>query len=239
MKIALRAALLAMAVALAATGPALAATKKQRFQVTFKGEHGQDWRVFPTDDETTPSCLLGIGASGESQLTAYTRKPTTVSLYADKKKGAIFGQVPIVAYLERQFTVGQAPPDDCLSVEYKELRDGATCDQTGYWNYYDFSPPAFVEVASGGGHVSIGVIRRDEDKILDTIFPRCPFAGVEEGKIEGQAKLSGKRLFDGKPHTIKGTTRRDYPAPEEHSVEGYDEWSMTIKAIKPKSKKRR
>jgi hypothetical protein len=229
--------LLALAVALAVCAPASAAKdrtfKKQRFAITFKGEHGQDWQVRPSDDETTPNCVVGLDGTGTSELEASTKKTQTVSLYVNRRSGTAFGDVPVKAELFRTLTLGSPPPDDCDNKMWRDLRDGATCDQGGFWNVYDFSPKAYVSLAAGRGGIAIKLIREDKERLLDEIFPLCPFNGVEEGKIEGQAKLSKARLFDGKTHTVKGFSRHDFPAPADHSVEGFYEWKLRIRAIEP------
>jgi hypothetical protein len=231
---------LVAALAVSATASATSGSlRKQRFAVTFKGEHGQDWQVRPSDDESTPNCIVGEDAMGSSQLDAKTRKTRVVKLYANRKAGTAFGDVPVDAFLERTFTLGSKPPDDCLTKEYKQLATSATCDQDGIWSFYGHSPRAYVSIAAGRGAIGVKLIREQQDRIEREIFPLCPFAGVNEGKVEGQAKLSKARLFDGKPHTVKGYGRNDFPAPAEHSVEGYYEWKLTIQAINPKPAKRR
>jgi hypothetical protein len=227
------AALLALASMLALSGTANAAQlKKERFQVTFTAEHAQDWQVRPSDDEHTPNCIVGQGGTGTSTLEANTRKPQTVVLYTNREAGVAFGDVPIDAYLTRTFGLGAKPPDDCLTVEYEQLSTSATCDQTGIWGFYGHSPAAEVSLAAARGRIGVEVQRHDEERILEEIFPLCPFAGVEEGKVEGRAKLSKAKLFSGRPQTVKGYSRHDFPGPAEHNVEGYYEWQMTIKALK-------
>ena len=225
--------LLAIATMFAVSGSAQAAQlKKQRFQVTFTAEHAQDWQVRPTDAEHTPNCIVGQGGTGTSTLEAKTRKPQTVELYANRKAGTAIGDVPIDAFLTRTFSLGQKPPDDCLTVEYEQLSASATCDQTGIWGQYDHSPAAEVSLAAARGRIGIQVNRGDEERILEEIFPLCPFAGVEEGKVEGEARLAKRKLFSGRPQTVKGYSRHDFPGPAEHNVEGYYEWKLTIKALK-------
>ena len=207
---------------------------KQKFEVTFKGEWGQDWYAYGDDNQNwsyQDQCIVGIGGNGGAQFDAWrTRK--VVSLPADAKKGVMYGQVPIETALTRTVTLGQKPPVDCDDT-YLELASHLACDQTAQWGRFG-NPPAYLNVIAGKGVVSVDVFREKEQELLDQIFPWCPFYGDGEGKIEGGAKLPAKKLFDGKPHTIKGKGRADQDGPSTHEAEGYYEWSLTIRYVKPK-----
>jgi hypothetical protein len=239
MKTFARAALLAMAVALALSTTAEAAPKltKQKFAVTFKGEHGQDWVVRLTDAEFEPNCTIGPGAYGSSQLDAQTRKTQVVTFLANRRAGTALGSAPVDAFLNRTFALGSTPPDDCRDVSYERWSGESCSDAPAAWSYWPHSPPADVAITAARGRIAVEVRRAEKERLLEELFPLCPFAGVEEGKIEGTTKLAKAKLFSGKAQTVKYSARHDYPAPKDHEVEGLYEWTLTIKAIKPKKRR--
>jgi hypothetical protein len=227
--------LCALAAAFAAATPAQAAPKlkEQRFVVNFKGEHGQDWSAQSSDDELEPVCLYGYGAYGSSELHAATTGPERVDFYVNRKAGTAFGSAPINAILARTFARGGLPPEDCRDAGYFDDRN---CDPAAVWSKGDPLQGATVDIQASRGQLSLQVTRYDEDAVLERVFGNeqdlCPFAGVDEGRIEGTVKLSKKKLFSGKPQKLSFTARHDFPGPAEHNVEGLQEWSLTIKALK-------
>jgi hypothetical protein len=207
---------------------------KQKFEVTYKAEYGQDWYAYGNDDRNwdyAEQCIVGIGGNGTAQFDAWRTKKL-VSLPADAKKGVIYGQVPVETALSRSVTLGQKPPLDCDEA-YLELASHLACDQTAQWGRFG-NPPAYLNIIAGKGVVSLDVAREKEQELINEIFPWCPFLGTEEGHLEGAAKLPAKKLFDGKPHTVKGKARRDQLGPSTHQAEGFSEWTLTIRYLKPK-----
>ena len=227
--------LVALAAAIALAGPAQAYDKltKQKFSVNFKGEHGQDWSAQWGDDEKEPVCLYGYGAYGSSELHAATTGPEVSTFYVNRKAGRAIGSVPINAILARDFHRGGLPPEDCRSHEYF---DEYNCQPAAVWSKGDPLQGATVDILATRGKLSLGVTRYDEDSVLERVFGEeqdlCPFAGTDEGKIEGSVKLSKAKLFSGKPQKLSFTARHDFPGPKDHNVEGLQEWSLTIRAVK-------
>ncbi len=226
-------ALCALSVCLPTT--ASAAPKKAKFEVTFKGYWGVDWYVRMEDEEPHHVCLAGIGANGESDFEAWTKnnRKVTATLYADPRKGSAFGHLPIETALERKLTMGQAHPG--CTEEYGKAASELDCDNgSPQWGRFN-NPPAYLDIAAGRGRVGVGVTRYEEEELIAQVWDWCPFWGNYEGKIGNEAKLSSKKLFSGKPVTVKGTTRMDYPGGGgNHEQEGYQEWKMTIRYVKPK-----
>jgi hypothetical protein len=229
------AALCALAVCAA---PAQALPKKQKFEVTYKAEYGQDWYAYGDDNSNwdyAEQCIVGIRASGSSEFHAQTKKKV-VSLPADAKKGVIYGQVPVEAWLHRKVTLGQRPPEGCGYSDYDELASRLDCDSgSPQWGLHG-NPPAYLNIIAGKGVVSTDVRREKEKELIDHVLPFCPFLGTEEGHVGGAAKLPAKKLFDGKAHTIKGKARHDQLGPSTHQAEGFSEYSLTIRYVKPKKR---
>jgi hypothetical protein len=231
------AALCAAASLLAVTSaPAQAAPKLklQKFSVKFSGEHGQDWKVSETDDEYEPNCILGPGAYGSSELHTYTTGAEVVTVAANRKAGVATGRAPLEAFLSHELALGSLPPADCRDVEYKQLQSLKDCSPVAGWNKTHPWRPANVWFTVARGKVGVEVELADENFVIENDLPHCPGAGYEETKIEGTKKINAKKLFAGKPQTIKFHARHDYPAPEHHDVEGFYEWTLTIKALPPK-----
>ena len=232
------AALLALAVCVPPASAAL--PKKQKFEVTYKAEYGQDWYAYGDDNSNwdfAEQCIVGIRASGSSEFHAQTKKKKTlVSMPADAKKGVIHGQVPVEAWLFRKVTLGQRPPEGCGYSDYDELASRLDCDsEAPQWGLHG-NPPAYLNIIAGKGVVSTDVRRENEQELIAEVLPWCPFLGTEEGHVEGAAKLPAKKLFDGKPHTIRGKARRDQLGPSTHQAEGFSEYSLTIRYVKPKKR---
>jgi hypothetical protein len=177
---------------------------KQKFEVTYKAEYGQDWYAYGDDNQNwdyAEQCTVGLGASGSSEYHAETAKKV-VALPADARKGVIYGQVPVEAWLYRKVTLGQKPPVDCDET-YIELANRLDCDsQTPQWGK-NGNPPAYLNIIAGKGAVSTDVFRQKEKELIEQIIPWCPFLGTEEGEVGGVNKLPAKKLFDGKAHTIR------------------------------------
>jgi hypothetical protein len=230
---------LAIAVAIAIAGPAQAKPKltNQKFAVTFSGENGQDWVVKETDVEHEPNCTIGPGAYGQSEFLAKTRGTETATFLANRKVGVAFGRVPVEGFIRRFFTIGSEPPEDCKDVYYEQLSAHQDCSQVAQWNQRHpwYGADVAVQVAGGKAAVEVDVAHYTEN-VDELTFPYCPFAGVEETKVEGAAKIATKKLFSGKPVTVKFQGRHDFPAPENHEVEGLIEWQLTLKALKPKKR---
>jgi hypothetical protein len=234
------AALLALSVCLPAAANAGGLPKKQKFEVAYHAEYGQNWYAVGDDNSNwdfAEQCIVGIGGQGTSEFYAHTKtKKTVVSMPADAKKGVIYGQVPIEAWLTRRVFLGQRPPEGCGYSDYDTLRDRLDCeDGSPQWGLHG-NPPAYLNIIAGKGHVTTDVRREKERELIDHVLPFCPFLGTEEGKVGGVSKLPAKKLFDGKPHTVKGKARHDQLGPETHQAEGYSEYSLTIRYIKPKKR---
>jgi hypothetical protein len=228
--------MVAIAVALAISGPADAAGKHfQKFAVTFSGENGQSWLVKETDVEHEPNCLIGPGAYGQSEFVAKTPGAVTTKFFVNRKGGVAVGRVPVDGFLQRYFTLGGEPPKDCKDHYYTELQGHQDCSQIAQWTDKHPWYGSRVAVEAAGGKVGVSVsVDHYQENVDELTFPYCPWAGVEETKVEGTATISKKKLFSGKPITVKGQMRHDFPAPENHEVEGLIEWQMTIRAINPK-----
>jgi hypothetical protein len=238
MKTLAAAALCAAASILAITTPAQAAPKLklQKFAVKFEGEHGQDWKVSPTDDEYEPNCILGPGAYGGSELHTYTTGTEIVKVAANRKAGVATGRAPLEAFLSHELALGSLPPDDCRDAEYKQLQEGKDCSPVAQWNKTHPWRPANVWFTVARGKVAVQVELAEENDVIASDLERCPGAGFEETKIEGTKAISTKKLFSGKPQKVKFHARHDYPAPAQHDVEGFYEWTLTINAVVPKKR---
>jgi hypothetical protein len=236
MKTVAAAALCAVASLLAVTGPAQAAPKlkMQKFAVKFTGEHGQDWKVSETDEEYEPNCIIGPGAYGGSELHTYTTGTEVVSLAANRKAGVATGRAPLEAFLSHELALGSLPPDDCRDADYKRLQEQKDCSAVAQWNKSHPWRPANVWLTVARGKVGVQVDLAEENDVIMSDLANCPGAGYEETKIEGAKKISTQKLFSGKPQTIKFHARHDYPAPAHHDVEGFYEWTLTIKALPAK-----
>ena len=233
------AALCAVASLLAVTGPAQAAApqlKMQKFAVKFTGEHGQDWKVSETDDEYEPNCIIGPGAYGGSELHTYTTGTEVVTVAANRKAGVATGRAPLEAFLAHELSLGSLPPDDCRDAEYKRLQEQKDCSPVAQWNKTHPWRPANVWFTVARGKVAVQVELAEENDVIAADLANCPGAGYEETKIEGVKDISTKKLFSGKAQTIKFHARHDYPAPAQHDVEGFYEWTLTIKAVVPKKR---
>jgi hypothetical protein len=219
------------------TGPAQAAPKlkMQKFAVKFVGEHGQDWKVSPTDDEYEPNCIIGPGAYGGSELHTYTTGTEVVSVAASRKAGVAIGRAPLEAFLSHELALGSLPPDDCRDAQYAQLESNKDCSPVAQWNKTHPWRPAYVSFTVARGKVAVDVDLAEENDVIMSDLARCPGAGYEETKIEGVRPISAKKLFSGKSQTIKFHARHDYPAPAHHDVEGFYEWTLTIKALPPKT----
>ena len=230
------AALCAVASILAVTGPAQAAPKLklQKFAVKFEGEHGQDWKVSTSDDEHEPNCILGPGAYGSSELHTYTTGTEIVKVAANRKVGVAVGRAPLEAFLSHELALGELPPDDCRDVGYKELQSRKDCSAVAVWNKSHPWRPANVSFTVAHGKVAVEVGLAEENDVIAADLERCPGAGYEETRIEGSKAISTRKLFSGKPQKIKFHARHDYPAPAQHDVEGFYEWTLTINAVVPK-----
>jgi hypothetical protein len=230
------AALCAVASLLAVTSPAEAAPrlKLQKFAVKFTGEHGQDWKVSETDDEYEPNCILGPGAYGGSELHTYTTGTEVVKVAANSKAGVATGRAPLEAFLSHELALGSLPPDDCRDAGYKQLQERKDCSPVAQWNKTHPWRPANVWFTVARGKVAVQVELAEEQDVIASDLEWCPGAGYEETKIEGVKGISTRKLFSGKPQTIKFHARHDYPAPAQHDVEGFYEWTLTIKALAPK-----
>jgi hypothetical protein len=218
-----------------AGSPAQAASsggKLQKFSVKFTGENGQDWLVKETDAEHEPNCIIGPGAYGSTELHTYTTGFETVKVYADQKHGVLTGSAPLEAFLSHELTLGQLPPEDCRDVEYKRLQTAKDCSPTAVWNKSHPWRPANVAIGVARNRVQVEVDLKDELDVVDADLHNCPGAGYDDTRIDGVAKISTKKLFSGKSQTIKFHTRNDHPAPEQHDVEGFYEWTLIIKAVK-------
>ena len=206
---------------------------KQKFEVTYKAEFGQDWYAFGDDNQNwdfAVQCIVGLRGAGTSEFHAKrTRK--VVSMPADAKKGVIYGQVPVEAWLYRTLTLGERPPEGCGYNDYDQLAAKKDCDaETPQWGLHG-NPPAYLNIIAGKGVVSTDVRREREKELIDYIWDFCPSYGHEEGEVGGVAKLPGKKLFDGKAHTIKGKARHDQLGPETSQAEGFSEYSLTIRYL--------
>jgi len=205
---------------------------KQKFEVTYTAEYGQDWYAYGDDNQNwdyAEQCVVGIGGNGSSEFHA-ERKKKVVSLPADAKKGALYGQVPVEAWLYRKVTLGQKPPVDCDDT-YLELASRLDCDsETPQWGVHG-NPPAYLNVIAGKGVISTDVAREQEKELIEKLIPWCPFLGTDEGEVGGVAKLPAKKLFDGKAHTVKGKARHDQLGPSTHQAEGFSEYSLTIRYL--------
>lgn len=210
---------------------------KQKFEVTYKAEYGQDWYAYGDDNanwDYAEQCTVGLGASGTSEYHAQTKKKV-VALPADARKGVIYGQVPVEAWLYRKVTLGQEPPDSCKETYY-EMANHLDCDsETPQWGK-NGNPPAYLDIIAGRGVVSTDVAREQEKELIERLLPWCPFLGTEEGDVDGVNKLAPKRLFDGKAHTLKGKARHDQLGPSTHQAEGFSEYSLTIRYLGKKGK---
>lgn len=223
------------------TTAADAAPKKRKFEVTFQGYWGVNWYVRVEDEEPHHVCIGGYGADGEENFEAWTRnrRPVRATLYADPRKRSFFGRVPLETALERKFTMGQ--PDPGCKEEYGKAAADLDCD-TGspQWGRFG-NPPAYLDVAGGGGRVGVGVTREGKDELIERVWKFCPFWGVYEGDIGRNApgKMNMGKLFSGKAQVVKGYARQDHPGGGAlHEQEGYTEWKMKIRYLKPKKKKR-
>ena len=205
---------------------------KQKFEVSYKAEYGQDWYAYGDDNQNwdyAEQCVVGIGGNGSSEFHA-ERKKNVVSLPADAKKGVIYGQVPVEAWLYRKVTLGQKPPVDCDDT-YLELASRLDCDsETPQWGVHG-NPPAYLNIIAGKGVISTDVAREQDKELIEKLIPWCPFLGTEEGEVGGVAKLPAKKLFDGKAHTVKGKARHDQLGPSTHQAEGFSEYSLTIRYL--------
>jgi hypothetical protein len=232
------AALCAVASLLAMTGPAQAAPslKLQKFAVKFAGEHGQDWKVSETDAEYEPNCIIGPGAYGSSELHTFTTGTEVVKVAANRKAGVAIGRAPLEAFLSHELALGSLPPDDCRDAGYKQLQERKDCSPVAQWNKTHPWRPANVSFTVARGKVAVQVDLAEEQDVIAADLANCPGAGFQETKIEGTKAISTKKLFSGKPQTIKFHARHDYPAPAQHDVEGFYEWTLTIKALPPKKR---
>jgi hypothetical protein len=211
---------------------------KKKFEVTYKAEYGQDWYAHGDDNanwDYAEQCIVGLAASGSSEFHAQTKKKV-VALPADAKKGVIYGQVPVEAWLFRKVSLGQRPPEGCGYTDYDELASRLDCDSgSPQWGLHG-NPPAYLNIIAGKGVVSTDVRREQEQELINHVIPWCPFLGTAEGEVGGAARLPAKKLFDGKPHTIKGKARHDQLGPSTHQAEGFSEYSLTIRYVKPKKR---
>lgn len=234
--------LLASLVAAALIGAAFGSTaadaatglpSKQKFEVTYEAEYGQDWYAYGDDNQNwdfAEQCIVGIRGTGSSEFHARTKKKV-VSLPANAKKGVIYGQVPVEAWLFRKVTLGQRPPEGCGYSDYDELASRLDCeDGAPQWGRHG-NPPAYLNIIAGKGVISTDLHREREKELIAHVLPFCPFLGTEEGEVGGVAKLPAKRLFDGKAHTIKGKGRHDQTGPSTHQAEGFSEYSLTIRYL--------
>jgi len=235
----LAAALVGMAFGTTAADAAPKVPKKHKFEVTFEGNWGVLWYVRMADGEPHHNCLTGISSDGSVDFNAFTKnkRKVTTKLYVDKKKGSAFGGIPIQAVLERQFEFGQVPKG--CEIEYARAKSEFDCeDGMPQWGMHG-NPPAWLDIGVGRGRIGVGV-RYDND-LIDDVWKFCPFWGQDEGKIGGQAKLSTKKLFSGKTQTVKGYSRQDvdgFKGDGTHEQEGFQEWKLKIRYVKPKPKKR-
>ena len=211
---------------------------KQRFEVTYKAEYGQDWYAYGDDNQNwdfAAQCIVGLRGSGSSEFHAQTRKKV-VSLPASAKQGVIYGQVPIEAWLNRKVSLGQRPPEGCGYSDYDELAARLDCDnETPQWGLHG-NPPAYLNIIAGKGVVTTDVRREKEKELIDYVIPFCPFLGTDEGEVGGAAKLPAKKLFSGKAQTIKGKARHDQTGPSTHQAEGFSEYSLTIRYLGKRAK---
>src|SRR4051794_38187510 len=236
MKTVAAAALCAVASLLAVTGPAQAAPhlKMQKFAVKFVGEHGQDWKVSPSDDEYEPNCTIGPGAYGGSELHTYTTGTEVVTTAANRKAGVVIGRAPLEAFLSHELALGSLPPDDCRDALYAQLESGKAWSAVAQWNKSHPWRPADVSFTVARGKLGVEVALAEEYDVIASDLAHCPGAGYEETKIEGVRPISTKKLFSGKPVKVKFHARHDYPAPAHHDVEGFYEWTLTIRALPAK-----
>jgi hypothetical protein len=210
---------------------------KQKFEVTYDSEYGQNWYAYGDDNanwDYADQCVVGLGASGESEFHAQ-RKKRIVSLPADPKKGVIYGTAPAEAWLYRKVTLGDVPPDSCKETYY-ELANHLDCEsETPQWGL-NGNPPATLSIVAGKGVISTDVFLDQREEQINRFFDWCPFLGTEEGQVGGAARLPAKQLFDGKPHTVKGKARHDQLGPSTHQTEGFSEWKLTIRYLGKKVK---
>jgi hypothetical protein len=209
-----------------------AAPKKQKFEVTFEGYWGVSWYVRLSDEEPHHVCLAGIGADGDAELEAWTpgKRKVKATLYADAKRGSLFGRVPIETAATRKLTFGQVHPG--CEIEYGDAASRLNCDSgSPQWGRFG-NPPAYLELAAGRGGIATGVVRAQRDELIDEVWDFCPFWGAYEGEIGSSTKLSAKKLFSGKPVSVKGYKRQDFPGGGGfHEQEGYTEWKLTIRYL--------
>ena len=212
---------------------------KQKFEVTYTAEYGQDWYAKGDDNSNwdfADQCIVGINADGSSEFHAQTKGKKIVSLPASAKQGVIYGQVPVEAWLNRKVTLGQRPPDGCGYSDYDELRDRLDCDsETPQWGLHG-NPPAHLNIIAGKGVISTDVRRDEEQELIAHVLPFCPFLGTAEGDVSGASKLPAKKLFDGRAHTVKRFMRRDQLGPSTHQAEGFAEYSLTIRYLGKRAK---
>src|SRR4051794_5669048 len=192
MKTVAAAALCAVASLLAVTGPAQAAPhlKMQKFAVKFVGEHGQDWKVSPSDDEYEPNCILGPGAYGGSELHTYTTGTEIVTAAANRKAGVVTGRAPLEAFLSHELALGSLPPDDCRDAGYKRIQEHKDCSAVAQWNKSHPWRPANVWFTVARGKVGVEVELAEENDVIASDLQWCPGAGYEETKIEGARKIA-------------------------------------------------
>lgn len=237
----LAAALIGMAFGTTAADAAPKVPKKHKFEVTFEGNWGVLWYVKMADGEPHHNCLAGHTADGSVDFDAWTRnkRKITTKLYADPRKGTFFGAARIETALERKFTMGQVVKG--CEQEYARAEADLDCDD-GFPQWGRFrNPPAWLDIAGGRNVISVGVRREAAQEHINEIWDFCPFWGSYEGNIGGRAKLSKKKLFSGRTQTVKGTSRQDVDGLKgdgTHEQEGFQEWKMKIRYVKPKPTKR-
>lgn len=215
---------------------------KQKFEVTYEAEWNSVWIAsgdHNTNWDFADQCVVGIDGRGRSQFGAQTKK-TVVSLPADAKKGTIYGQVPIRAWVVRGFSIGERPPEGCGYDDYDELSQRVDCSNAPQWDHWEGegwdNPPAYLNVIAGKGVVNTDVRREREKEHLATQLPYCPFLGTKEGDVGGTAKLSTKKLFSGKPVTVTGKAEHYQSSVSTHRASGDSKYKLTIRYLGKRAK---
>jgi hypothetical protein len=221
-----------LGLAAASPGDAAAAPQKATFAVQFEGSFDASWNVRLDDGEPHHPCLVGDGAEGAVRVEAGTRGTRKARLLLDRRRGHVFGRVPLQAAELRTFTMGQAVKG--CEEDHAESAGRLDCGPNAHWGR-DGAAPAWLDVAAGRGGVSVSVARDQEPETIDRTWPFCPFWGARDPKIEGSAKLSTRRLLSGRPQTVTARASHAETGGEgRHAQEGQAEWRLTIRYVRPR-----
>jgi hypothetical protein len=106
-------------------------SRRNRSRGHLHAEFGQDWYAFGDDNENwdfAVQCVVGLRGAGTSEFHARTVGKTIVSMPANAKKGVIYGQVPVEAWLYRTLTLGERPAEGCGYNDYDQIAAKKDCD---------------------------------------------------------------------------------------------------------------